>query len=76
MLVTLCKYKNVVIHGQPSKAKMASPRGKLRVLISHLTKKANKIDKLTYISTNIGLGRKGKHILIKTICNKLGHVAP
>jgi hypothetical protein len=40
--------------GQASWAKMMSPRGKLTALASHLTKKVNKAEELTYLSTNIG----------------------
>jgi hypothetical protein len=41
--------------GQASGAKMTSPGGKLTALICHPTKKVNKAEKLTYLSTNIRL---------------------
>ncbi len=40
--------------GQASRAKMASPRGKLTALACHTTKRINKAEELTYLSTNIG----------------------
>ncbi len=39
--------------GQASKAEMMSPGGKLIALTCHLTKKVNKAEELTYLSTNI-----------------------
>jgi hypothetical protein len=39
--------------GQASWAKMTSPWGKLTALACHLTKKVNKAEELTYLSTNI-----------------------
>ncbi len=39
--------------GQVSWAKMASPGGKLTALLCHPTKKVNKAEELTYLSTNI-----------------------
>jgi hypothetical protein len=41
--------------GQASKAKMMSPGGKLRVLVFHPSKKVNKAEELTCLSTNIGI---------------------
>jgi hypothetical protein len=41
--------------GKASWAKNTSPGGKLKVLARHLTKKVNKADVPTYLSTNIGL---------------------
>jgi hypothetical protein len=40
--------------GQASQAKMMSLGGKLTALLHHQTKKVNKADELTYLSTNIG----------------------
>jgi hypothetical protein len=39
--------------GQASRAKMTSPGGKLTALACHLTKKVNKAEELTNLSTNI-----------------------
>ncbi len=36
---------------------MTSPRGKLTALVCHPTKKVNKAEELTYLSTNIGQTR-------------------
>ncbi len=41
--------------GQASWAKMTSPWGKLTVLACHLTKKVNKAEELSYLSTNIAV---------------------
>jgi hypothetical protein len=41
--------------GQAKWAKMTSTRGKLTALVCHPTKKVNKAEELTYLSTNIGL---------------------
>jgi hypothetical protein len=38
--------------GQASWVKMTSPEGKLTALACHLTKKVNKAEELTYLSTN------------------------
>jgi hypothetical protein len=40
--------------GQASRDKITSPRGKLTALACHPTKKVNKAEELTYLSTNIG----------------------
>jgi hypothetical protein len=41
--------------GQASRAKLTSPGGKLTATMCHPTKKVNKAEKLTYLSTNIAL---------------------
>jgi copper(I)-binding protein len=45
--------KNDIIQVQASWAKMTSPGDKLKALACQLTKKVNKAEELTYISTNI-----------------------
>jgi hypothetical protein len=50
---TLCKEKVTSFRGQASWAKMASPGGKLTAPACHPTKKVNKAEELTYLSTNI-----------------------
>jgi hypothetical protein len=41
--------------GQADWAKMTSPRGKLKAVPCHPTKKVNKAKELTYLSTNIAV---------------------
>jgi hypothetical protein len=48
-----CKQKMMSFRGQASWAKMISPGGKLTTLACHPTKKVNKAEELTYLSTNI-----------------------
>jgi hypothetical protein len=44
----------VSFRGQARLVKMMSPGGKLTALAYHQTKKVNKAEELTYLSTNIG----------------------
>jgi len=44
--------------GQASSAKITSPGGKLTALACHPTKRVNKAEELTYLSTNIGFSLK------------------
>jgi hypothetical protein len=44
----------MLLRGQASWANMMSPGGKLKALECHPTKKVNKAEELTYLSTNIG----------------------
>jgi hypothetical protein len=41
--------------GQASWANMTLPRGKLTAMVCHLTKRVNKAEELTYLSTNIAV---------------------
>jgi hypothetical protein len=50
--------------GQDIWAKMTSPGGKLTALACHLTKKVNKAEWLTYLSTNFGLGMLNLRALV------------
>jgi hypothetical protein len=47
-----CQYKMTSFRGQARWAKMTSPWGKLTALAYHKTKRVNKAEELTYISTN------------------------
>ncbi len=49
-----CKQKMTTFKGQASLAKMTSLGGKLTVLVCHPTKRVNKAEEVTYLSTNIG----------------------
>jgi hypothetical protein len=49
-----CKQKMTSFRGQGSWAKMMSPRVKLTSPACHPTKRVNKAEELTYLSTNIG----------------------
>jgi hypothetical protein len=44
----------LLFRGQASSAKMMSLEGKLIALACHPTKRVNKAEELTYLSTNIG----------------------
>ncbi len=46
-----CKQKMMSFRGQASRAKMLSPVGKLSALMCYSTKKVNKAEKLTNLST-------------------------
>jgi len=48
-----CKQKIMSFRVQASRAKIISPGGKLTALACHLTKRVNKAEELTYLSTNI-----------------------
>jgi hypothetical protein len=51
--------------GQASWAKMTSPWGKLTALTCHLTKKVNRAEELTYLSTNIAVNHVKGFLLIR-----------
>ncbi len=61
--------KNDVIQGAASWAEMTSPRGKLTVVAFHPTKKVNKAEELTYLSTKIGYAQVYWNTSIKLYYN-------